>query len=49
LASAPPTIEPSDISPISIVEEMKTSYYPRAAYARIRVATTAIRIHTRRA
>ena len=26
LASAPPTIEPSDISPISIVEEMKTSY-----------------------
>ena len=26
MASAPPTIEPSDISPISIVEEMKTSY-----------------------
>jgi DNA gyrase subunit A len=26
LASAPPTIENSDISPISIVEEMKTSY-----------------------
>jgi DNA gyrase subunit A len=26
LASAPPTIEPSDISPVSIVEEMKTSY-----------------------
>jgi DNA gyrase subunit A len=26
LASAPPTIELSDISPISIVEEMKTSY-----------------------
>jgi len=26
LASAPPTIEPDDISPISIVEEMKTSY-----------------------
>jgi DNA gyrase subunit A len=26
LASAPPTIEPADISPISIVEEMKTSY-----------------------
>jgi len=26
LASAPPTIESSDISPISIVEEMKTSY-----------------------
>jgi len=26
LASAPPTIEPSDISPISIVDEMKTSY-----------------------
>jgi DNA gyrase subunit A len=26
LASTPPTIEPSDISPISIVEEMKTSY-----------------------
>jgi DNA gyrase subunit A len=26
LASAPPTIDPSDISPISIVEEMKTSY-----------------------
>jgi DNA gyrase subunit A len=26
LASVPPTIEPSDISPISIVEEMKTSY-----------------------
>jgi len=26
LASAPPTIENSDISPVSIVEEMKTSY-----------------------
>jgi DNA gyrase subunit A len=26
LASAPPTIEHSDISPVSIVEEMKTSY-----------------------
>ena len=26
MASAPPTIEPSDISPVSIVEEMKTSY-----------------------
>jgi DNA gyrase subunit A len=26
LASAPPTIEPSDISPISIVDEMKASY-----------------------
>ncbi len=26
MASAPPTIEPSDISPISIVDEMKTSY-----------------------
>ncbi|WP_129792445.1 DNA gyrase subunit A [Sphingosinicella sp. CPCC 101087] len=26
MASAPPTIEPNDISPISIVEEMKTSY-----------------------
>jgi len=26
LASAPPTIEPSDISPVSIVDEMKTSY-----------------------
>ena len=26
MASEPPTIEPSDISPISIVEEMKTSY-----------------------
>jgi DNA gyrase subunit A len=26
LASAPPTIEPSDISPISIVDEMKSSY-----------------------
>ena len=26
MASAPPTIESSDISPISIVEEMKTSY-----------------------
>ncbi|HYJ29912.1 MAG TPA: DNA gyrase subunit A [Allosphingosinicella sp.] len=26
MASAPPTIEPDDISPISIVEEMKTSY-----------------------
>lgn len=26
MASAPPTVEPSDISPISIVEEMKTSY-----------------------
>ncbi|HEX8217133.1 MAG TPA: DNA gyrase subunit A [Allosphingosinicella sp.] len=26
MASAPPTIEPADISPISIVEEMKTSY-----------------------
>jgi DNA gyrase subunit A len=26
LASAPPTIEPSDITPISIVDEMKTSY-----------------------
>jgi len=26
LASSPPTIEPSDISPVSIVEEMKTSY-----------------------
>ncbi len=26
MASTPPTIEPSDISPISIVEEMKTSY-----------------------
>jgi DNA gyrase subunit A len=26
LASAPPTIEPSDISPVQIVEEMKTSY-----------------------
>jgi DNA gyrase subunit A len=26
LASAPPTIEPDDITPISIVEEMKTSY-----------------------
>lgn len=26
MASLPPTIEPSDISPISIVEEMKTSY-----------------------
>ena len=26
MASAPPTIEPTDISPISIVEEMKTSY-----------------------
>ena len=26
MASAPPTIEPSDISPVSIVDEMKTSY-----------------------
>ena len=26
MASTPPTIEPSDISPISIVDEMKTSY-----------------------
>ncbi|HEX8624677.1 MAG TPA: DNA gyrase subunit A, partial [Allosphingosinicella sp.] len=26
MASAPPTIEPDDITPISIVEEMKTSY-----------------------
>ncbi len=26
MASAPPTIDPSDISPISIVDEMKTSY-----------------------
>ena len=26
MASSPPTIEPSDISPVSIVEEMKTSY-----------------------
>jgi DNA gyrase subunit A len=26
LASAPPTIEPSDISPVSIVDEMKSSY-----------------------
>jgi DNA gyrase subunit A len=26
LASAPPTIEPSDISPVQIVDEMKTSY-----------------------
>ena len=26
MASAPPTIEPSDISPISIVDEMKSSY-----------------------
>jgi DNA gyrase subunit A len=26
LASAPPTIDPADISPISIVEEMKSSY-----------------------
>ncbi|MGQ0589918.1 MAG: DNA gyrase subunit A, partial [Sphingosinicella sp.] len=26
MASLPPTIEPSDISPISIVDEMKTSY-----------------------
>jgi DNA gyrase subunit A len=26
LASAPPTIDPSDISPISIVDEMKSSY-----------------------
>ena len=26
MASAPPTIELSDISPISIVDEMKTSY-----------------------
>ena len=26
MASEPPTIEPSDISPISIVDEMKTSY-----------------------
>src|SRR3546814_11282429 len=26
VASAPPTIENSDISPVSIVEEMKTSY-----------------------
>jgi len=26
LASAPPTIEPTDISPVSIVDEMKTSY-----------------------
>jgi len=26
LASPPPTIEPSDISPVSIVDEMKTSY-----------------------
>jgi DNA gyrase subunit A len=26
LASAPPTIDHSDISPISIVDEMKTSY-----------------------
>jgi DNA gyrase subunit A len=26
LASTPPTIDPSDVSPISIVEEMKTSY-----------------------
>ena len=26
MASAPPTIENSDISPVSIVEEMKTSY-----------------------
>jgi len=26
LASAPPTIDTHDISPISIVEEMKTSY-----------------------
>ena len=26
LASEPPTIEPSDISPVSIVDEMKTSY-----------------------
>jgi DNA gyrase subunit A len=26
LASAPPTIEPSDISPVSIVDEMKASY-----------------------
>jgi DNA gyrase subunit A len=26
LASAPPTLEPSDISPISIVDEMKSSY-----------------------
>ena len=26
MASVPPTIEPSDISPISIVDEMKTSY-----------------------
>jgi DNA gyrase subunit A len=26
LASAPPTIDSSDISPVSIVDEMKTSY-----------------------
>ena len=26
MASAPPTIEHSDISPVSIVDEMKTSY-----------------------
>ena len=26
MASAPPTIEPSDISPVSIVDEMKSSY-----------------------
>ncbi len=26
MASVPPTIEPSDISPVSIVDEMKTSY-----------------------
>ena len=26
MASAPPTIDPSDISPVSIVDEMKTSY-----------------------
>ena len=26
MASVPPTIENSDISPVSIVEEMKTSY-----------------------
>ncbi|HEY0626842.1 MAG TPA: DNA gyrase subunit A [Allosphingosinicella sp.] len=26
MASAPPTIEPSDITPVSIVDEMKTSY-----------------------
>ena len=26
MASAPPTIEPTDISPVSIVDEMKTSY-----------------------